>query len=149
MATDASGRVNPELEVIKAPDARLPLPKIHRKVAEPVQPRQRSTRVRVSSNAGWKASKQVCLGGDPGFADSSPRCWYAEHNTAPLSCMWVCTPRCMVDIMRQACACGSQSFPRHAATPIHKAALQAEPTEVALRPPSCMSELTNAASSRR
>ena len=48
LATEASGLRNPEVEVIKAPDARPPLPKIHRKVAEPVQPRQRSTRVRVS-----------------------------------------------------------------------------------------------------
>ena len=47
LATDASGMRDPEVEVIKALDARPPLPKIHRKVAEPVQPRQRSTRVRV------------------------------------------------------------------------------------------------------
>ena len=53
LAADASEPRNPELEVIKAPDARPPLPKIHRKVAEPVQPRQRSTRVRVRHRTAW------------------------------------------------------------------------------------------------
>jgi len=60
LATDASGLRNPEVEVIKAPDARPPLPKIHRKVAEPVQPRQRSTRVRVSHWQDGASARQGC-----------------------------------------------------------------------------------------
>ena len=60
LATDASGLRNPEVEVIKAPDARPPLPKIHRKVAEPVQPRQRSTRVRVSPWQDDASARQGC-----------------------------------------------------------------------------------------
>jgi hypothetical protein len=47
LATETPAPRNPDLEVVKAPDERPPLPKIHRKVPEPVQPRQRSTRVRV------------------------------------------------------------------------------------------------------